>query len=341
MPLLLLCLLLFHLPNTRAEEADAEIPTVGRPADWPFSEASGNFRVSASAEPAFVEAQSPLTFILRVEAVAPVRQPPRRIALHELTAFAGRFDFLEADNNDSRQPNQQTWEFVYRIQPKRDDVTAVPGVPFVFFNPDIHYPRKGFQVAYTDPIPLTVRPHEIYAVPLNAPDALLRLATGPHLLAHQPTWTPPGLWFMVFLMLAPPSLCAAWYFAWRRIYPDAARMARQRRSLAARRALIALRASERLLPELQPARIAAVVSDYLRNRCDATALELSPADAADCLRRLGCPQTLVESSAQLVRDCDAARFSPDGTKLISNLPDAARRFILEVEAETWAASHSC
>jgi hypothetical protein len=337
---LFLCLLPFLASGLRAGEVEAEIPTVGRPADLPFSEASGNFRVSASAEPTVVEAQSPLTFVLRVQAIAPVRQPPRRIDLRELPDFAERFDFLEADNNSERRPNQQTWEFVYRIQPKRDDVTAVPGVPFVFFNPDIQYPLKGFQVAYTDAIPLTVRPHEVFPVPLDAPDNLLRLATGPGLLAHQQTWALPGPWVMTFLLFAPPVLCAVWYFTWRRLYPDAAGLARRRRSLAARRALQALRGGGSIPRDQQAARVAAVVAGYLRGRCDAPAVELSPAEAADCLGRVGCSSTLVEKAADFFRDCDAARFAPDGMPSVTDLPAAARRFILDVEAETWAASHS-
>jgi hypothetical protein len=335
-----LCLLCCLPADASAAEAETEIPTVGRPADLPFSEASGNFRVSASAEPTDLEAQSPLTFVLRVEAVAPVRQPPRRIDLRELPAFAGRFDFLEADNNGARQPNLQTWEFVYRIQPKGDDVAAVPSVPFVFYNPEIQYPRKGFQVAYTDAIPLTVRPHDIYAVPLNAPDNLLRLATGGGLLVRQQSWTLPSPWIMAFFLLAPPSLCGAWYFAWRRLYPDAARLARLRHSLAARRSLQALRGSERLPPDQQAVRIAAVVADYLRGRCDATAGEISPAEAAGCLARAGCSPALVEGAVELFRNCDVTRFAPDGTRFVADLPGTARRFILNVEAETWAASHS-
>ena len=168
--------------------------------------------------------------------------------------FAERFDFLESGNDGEHRPNQQTWEFAYRIQPKGDDVTSVPSVPFVFFNPDIQYPHKGFQVAYTDPIPLTVKPHEIYAVPLNAPDNLLRLATGSELLAVQKPGPAPDAWVMALLLLAPPLLCAAWYFAWRRLYPDAAGMARQRRSHAARRALHSLRDMGRDPPDQQAAR---------------------------------------------------------------------------------------
>ncbi len=45
---LLLCLLFILPASLRAAEAEGEIPTVGRPADLPFSEASGHFRVSAS-----------------------------------------------------------------------------------------------------------------------------------------------------------------------------------------------------------------------------------------------------------------------------------------------------
>jgi hypothetical protein len=337
---LLLCLLLFLPSSLRAADAETEIPTVGRPADLPFSDASGNFRVSASAEPTVVEAQSPLTFVLRVESLAPIRLPPRRIDLRELPAFAERFDFLEQDNNSERRPNPQIWEFVYRIQPKRDDVTAVPGVPFVFFNPEIQYPRKGFQVVYTDAIPLTVRPHEVYAVRLDAPDNLLMLATGAGLLAPQQPWAPPAPWVMALVVLAPPLLCAAWYFAWRRLYPNAAGLARQRRSLAARRALQALRGTGRLPSEQQAARVAAVANDYLRGRCDAAAVEISPAEAADCLKSVGCSPALAERAAAFFRDCDAARFARDGALSASDLPAVARRFILDVEAETWAASRS-
>ena len=276
--------------------------------------------------------------MLRVQALAPVLQAPRRIDLRQLPAFAARFDFLEADDNSERRPNPQTWEFVYRIQPKRDDVAAAPCVPFVFFNPEIQYPRKGFQVAYTDPIPLTVRPHEIYAVPLDAPDNLLNLAAGTGLLApHQP-WAEPGPWAAAFLLFAPPAVCAAWYFAWRRLYPDAAGLARRRRSLAARRALQSLDGIGRLRPDQRAARIAAVIAAYMRGRCDAAAVELSPTEAADCLQGAGCSPALAASAAALFRDCDAARFAREGSRLITDLPASARRFILDVEAETWAVS---
>jgi hypothetical protein len=124
------------------------------------------------------------------------------------------------------------------------------------------------------------------------------------------------------------------------LYPDAAGLAGQRRSRAARRALQALQGANRLPPDEQAARVAAVVADYLRRRCDATAEEMSPSEAANCLEHVGCSSDLTKKGVEFFKDCDAARFGPDGTPSDDDLPTAARRFILNVEAETWAASHS-
>lgn len=332
-----LCLLTFA-PALRAEDAAYEIPAVGRPADLPFSGASGDFRVRASAAPTTLEAETPFTLTLIVEAVTAVRQPPRRIDLREAPAFAERFRFLESAKGDDRRPNERTWEFVYRLQPKRQDVTAVPGAPFVFFNPEIQYPRKGFQVAYTDAIPLTVRPHDYFPVAVAGPDVVFGVAGGPPIQQRQDSWAPPGPATTVFLVMAPPVLCAAWYLCWRRLYPDAARIARQRRSLAARRALQALRGSGRLPAVQRATRVAAVAAEYLRTRFDATVVEPTPGEAAACLGRAGCPAALADVAAALFRACDAVRFGPGGAAAGADLPEACARFILAVEAETWSAS---
>jgi hypothetical protein len=337
-----LVLLLFLLLSSRlrADDADSEIPAVGRPADLPFSEASGDFRVRASAEPTTLIAQHPFTLTLTVVALREVSQPPRRIDLRELPSFAERFDFPEGQPGAERRPNLQTWEFVYRLQPKREDVTRVPGVPFVFFNPEIQYPRKGFQVAYTDPIRLTVAPPPVYVVPVTAPDRFFAIAKSDLVLEPRSSWSPPGAGTVAALLLAPPLLCAGWYLGWRRLYPDAARLARRRRSVAARRALQALHGVKRLPPGQRAARAAAVAADYLRVRLDAPAEEPTPVEAAACLQRGGCSPGLAEQAAAFFRECDAVRFGPTGAPAGLDLPAAAARFILAVEAETWSTSRS-
>ncbi|HEY7424978.1 MAG TPA: hypothetical protein VH682_12175, partial [Gemmataceae bacterium] len=136
------------------EAADPnDIPVVGRPSDLPFSEASGWFEVQTHAEPTTVEAETPLTFTMSVRAVRPTRQPPQRLDLRQLPAFNERF-YIEDPSEEPNRPDEKTWEFVYRLKPRRDSVTEVPGLPFVYFNPYLLTASKGFQVLYTDPIPL-------------------------------------------------------------------------------------------------------------------------------------------------------------------------------------------
>jgi hypothetical protein len=323
----------------RADDAGSEIPTVGRPADLPFSGASGDFHVWADAAPTTLEAEKPLTFTLHIEARGDFQQPPRRIDLRELPAFQARFTFEEIDGAE-RRSGPGNWEFIYRLHPKNLDVNGVPGVPFVFYNPDIQYPRKGFQVAYTDPIPLTVKPHAAFVLPVSGPEFLFSSAAGPGVVAARTPWTPPGLETTAALLAGPPLLCLAWYLGWRRLYPDAARLARRRRSLAAHRGIQALRGAGRLPLPQQAARAAAVVAEYLRARCDAPAEEPTPTEAAACLKRAGCTDALADQAAAFFRDCDAARFAPEKVTAEAGLTAAAENFILTVEAETWSASRS-
>ncbi len=303
-------LLLFLLTPSglRADDAAPEMPPGGRPADLPFSDASGDFRVWADAQPRTLEAQKPLTLTLRVEARGPARRPPRRIDLRELPAFKDRFSFEEIDDGGESSAAPGAWEFVYRLHPRGEGVTAVPGIPFVFYNPEIEYPRKGFQVAYTDPIPLTVKPPPVYIIPVAGPEVLFSSAPAPAVTAAQGPWAPPGPWAVGALLSAPPLLCLAWYLGWRRLYPAAARLNQRRRSLAARRALQALRGAERLPPLQRAARIAAVVAEYLRTRFDAAAEEPTPAEAAECLARARCSPPCVAR-----RQPSSARATPPGS----------------------------
>jgi hypothetical protein len=349
----LLTLTLYLLPASsvlRADDAGAEIPTVGRPADLPFSGGSGDFRVRAEATPTTLEAQHPLTLTLHVTAIGEVRQAPHRIDLRALPSFKSRFDFPEWNAGAERQPDQRTWEFVYRLQPKREDVATVPGIPFVFYNPEIQYPRKGFQVAYTDPISLTVTPHQHYVGPLVIPP-FASVAAGPQILEDGRSWLQPGPAAVASVLVAPPLACVAWFLCWRRFYPDAARRAQQRRSAAARRALQDLRGAGRLPAGLRAERVAAVTAEYLRSRFDAPAVEPTPDEAAASLTRAGCSPGLADQAAAFFRDCDATRFAPAAPVLphaggerrergSPDLAEAAARFILAVEAETWSPSRS-
>jgi hypothetical protein len=322
------------------DDADAtEAPLVGRPADLPFSEGVGSFQVTARAEPTRVQAEKPLRLTLRVEATGPVRHPPQRIDLRQVSAVTESFYVEDAADGD-RHPDERTWEYVYVLKPRDTSVTEVPGLPFAFYNPAIRPASRGFQVVYTDPIPLQVSKHAVYAVPLQAPESAYQLATGPELLAERTPWRLPGPAWLALLLAAPPLLCAAWYAGWRRLHPNAARRAVQRRSRAARLALEALRGSRQLPAEQQAARAAAAVTGYLRERLDLTVAEPTPAEVAGYLKGKGLSAGLTEQAAHFMELCDVARFLPAPPGPGADLAEAASQFILAVEAETCAPPRS-
>ncbi|HWG42958.1 MAG TPA: hypothetical protein VN688_09245 [Gemmataceae bacterium] len=314
-----------------------DIPVAGRPSDLPFSEASGWFAVRASAQPTTLEAETALTFTVSVQATHETRRPPQRIDLRQLPAFAEQFYIEEPSSEAPTRPNERTWEFVYRLKPRRTGVSEIPSVPFVYFNPCLLTANKGFQVIYTDSIPLHVLPHESVQVPIQGPENAFTLATGPAVLEHQTAWTPPGMAMGLALLLVPPFLCAIWYLSWSRIYPDAARAARQRRSRAARQALSLLHAARRLKTEGRVHRVPAIVATYFQQRLDLISAEPTPHEVAVLLMQRGCSPALTEQAVRFFEACDRARFLPAADSERANLPDSARQLILAVEAETCPA----
>ncbi len=317
-----------------------EIPVVGRP-PGPFSEASGrHFLVSATAEPTTVQAEQPVLFTLRVQADGRVYRPPQRLDLTQLSSFNDNF-YIDDPKLDTHDAATQTWQFVYRLKPRRTDVTEIPSVEFVYFNPEIltDKPEKRFQRPLTDEIPLRVTVHEsIPPPPKPVPELFLQTQTGPELLAHRAPWSPPGWPLLAALLLIPPLFCAAWYLVWRRLYPDAARRIQQRRSRAAKLALKQLQRLPQDAPEARAAHIAAAVTTYLQQRLDLPTAEPTPTEAAVHLRIAGCPDALTKRAEQFFQTCDAVRFYPNASA--TELPTSAQQLILDLEAHTWASAQS-
>jgi hypothetical protein len=157
-------------------------------------------------------------------------------------------------------------------------------------------------------------------------DHLFHVATGPEVLR-----TPfvPCQWAWLAVGLFGPLAAGAWFLVWRRIYPDAARMAHIRRSRAARRALDAIRKSGRTLDP--PATIAAAVLSYLRTRFPLPESAVTPSEIAGELTEAQVPSEVAEDIADVFRACDHARFAPPGDRGAS-LADAAEAAIARLEA---------
>jgi hypothetical protein len=330
----------FLPPPVRADEAD-EVPLVGRPVEFPFSQASAGFarqggellapfRVEATATPRRVEVEQPVTLTVTIRAVAPVRLPPRRIDLREVPAFSRHFHVEDVTDGKKERLGPTAWRWTYRLRPRQVGHTEVPGVPFVFYNPDLRPADRAFQVVFTDPVRLTVTPPEPPVVPGELPPTMLEVDTGPPLLARVSRWSGPGPMLVVAVLALPPLLCAGWYLAWRRLYPDALLLSRQRRSWAAQRALAALDAAQRRTGRAQAESVSSAVVLYLRERFDLVPLEPTPQESARWLERFGYPETLTERLQLLLEGCAAARFGPAPAP-DSDLAGPAQGLIVELE----------
>jgi hypothetical protein len=317
--------------------ADDEPPVVGQPPH--FNGAVGRFRAEASVEPDHAQAEDPLTYTVRLTAEGKVKEPPQRPALADFSGFTDSFYLEDLDPPEGAHPDEKTWAFAYRLKPKGTAVKAVPGFPFVFFVPGFIPAKNGYMTVYVPEVPITVTPRQevggtTAAKPITAPEEALALAGG-DVLAREGGRLPGPLVLMVALLL-PPMGALAWYVAWRRLYPDAARLARRRRSRAAQEAIKALHdLDNRADPEKRARRTAAAVAAYLRNRLELSVVEPTPAEAAALLGARGLPAELAGQTADLLRRCAAVRFDPE-PPAAADLADAAEQLILALEAATWS-----
>src|SRR5205823_8856880 len=125
----------------------------------------------------------------------------------------------------------------------------------------------------------------------------------PRVLGHQPFEPCYGMW--AALLAGGPLVAGLWFVVWRRLYPDAARLARMRRSRAARRATDAIRRAGRT-PD--PAgTIATAVLGYLRSRFPLPPGAETPGEIGDGLRTAGLSDAEAARAIGFFRRCDEAR----------------------------------
>jgi hypothetical protein len=305
-------------------------PLKNRPAR--FSGAVGEFEITQTAVPTDLRPDETVTLTVKVAAVGPFREPPQRPDLKGLPAFADRFHVADLPDPAAPKPDARSWEFVYRLRPKDATVDEVPSLPFIYYKPGPGTARGAYQTAYADGIDLHVHEPAPPPKPLpEGPESLYRIAEGHGVLPGR-SW---GDFFpsaAVFVLIVAPLACAAWYRVWQRLYPDAARQARQRRSQAARLALRALEPLRRRPPPDQARLATAVVTTYLRQRLDLPAAEPTAAEAVAPLKRFGCTDGLTRELVEFYHAGDATRFAPAPPEPVP-FADTAARLILALETE--------
>jgi hypothetical protein len=335
-----------------------EVPQVGRPDN--FSGASGSFRVEAAIEPDSTHVEEPVWLTFRVIAVGPVAFPPERIPLEQCEELQAAF-FIEEVRPRVPSPvsravavlgqptsspsvatlavtaglSQETsWEFVWKLRPRHERVTEVPGLPFAFHNPRILSAERSFQTQYTDSLPLRVLPPEVFEVPIQAGERFFAPGQGDPLVQQVRRGLSVPL--LLALALLPLFGCVIWYAWWRRLYPDAARLAQKRRSRAARQALAALERVPQTPAEKQAELVATAVTTYLHQRLDLPVAEPTPLETAGWLERLGCNPVSAGRAREFLKACDAARFQPTPSAPGRELTRAAGELILALEEESCA-----
>ncbi|MEM8678074.1 MAG: BatD family protein [Planctomycetota bacterium] len=186
------------------------LPLVGQPAD--FRGAVGDYIVVTQASPSSVAAGDPVTLQIGIRGTGPmelVQAPP----LARIPEFAR--DFRVTDEPLAGVVDGDTKVFVTTIRPRNEEVAAIPGVPFSFFDPA----TGSYRTATSDPIPLSVSPAESLALdsivgnvatndshaPSNGPNINVKLYEGASVISEPWSipWRPLLFGFGVLWMVAP------------------------------------------------------------------------------------------------------------------------------------------
>jgi hypothetical protein len=296
------------------------IPEVGRPTTNFYGAAGAGVRVAWSLDRDTVALGEEIVATLTVTNVT----NPRNVArpdLDKLPEYRARFTVTDQPDPQPAAGANEV-KFTYRLRPRDLAVEELPRLDFHYYNPALPV-GKDFPMTRTPKVGITVTPPKPKpappAVPLRAPEHLFAVATGATVLDGAP-FAPCG-WAWAAAGLAGPLAALAWYLAWRRVFPDAARLAKLRRSRAARRAADAIRRAGRA-PD-PPAAVAGAVLGYLRSRFPLPPGAVTPGEVGAALAELGLPAADCGAVADFLRDCDAARFSPAGDADASLAADAA------------------
>jgi hypothetical protein len=324
--------------RAKPRPAVEEPPLAGQPMS--FSGGIGRFKVAARVSATEVRAEDPLLYTLHVSCVGPLGRAPDRPDLRKLPRFKSRFDIQDAPARDpvAARPAGNAWEFRYILKPRSPEVTEVPPLLFSYYKPGVIPAHKGYWTTATSTIPIKVSPRSRAIVPtaagdpLRAPERFYHITEGAAVLRYDDGLAQPQKWTIALVLVGPPALALGWYLTWRRRYPNAARLAKIRRSRAALQALQALHAVKDADAAARAHHAAKAVDAYLRDRFALTGSAPTPAEIETHLHEVGLASTRAVQVADFFRACDAACFAPMPSS--ENLPAAAEHLILTLEGES-------
>ncbi len=230
--------------------------------------------------------------------------------LAELPDFARHFIVTRLPDSP---PSNKEVRFDYALRPRNRTVTQVPALVFKFQSLAAPPGKNPFRSARAESVPITVtEPPAPPPVPLTEDDHHFHLVGDMRNLSASFV---PRSWAWAAAALFGPLVAFVWFMAWQRLFPDAARLARLHRSRAARRADREIRHAGRT-PD-PPAAIATALLHYLRARFPLPLSAVTPGELTAALTVCNVPSEVAEQTADVIRECDRARFAPPGDRGVS------------------------
>lgn len=150
-------------------------PLAGRPAN--FSHLIGRFAIAVEVEPTTVVVEDPLTVRVKISGAVAAGDAPSRQYLRLFPDDVSESFFLEPRPEDDRwNPDDRTWNFVWKLRPKSVDVREVPSLALSYYSPTL----RRYQTVLSDSIPIDVKPRPSSkmndASPREIAEQFLRLA---------------------------------------------------------------------------------------------------------------------------------------------------------------------
>lgn len=276
-----------------------DIPVIERPPDHFYGAISGpkSVRVRWQLTTAAVPFGESFTLTLVVSnAVNPdeLARPP----LLDFAEFRTLFSAVEDLPPDPTANDEAA--FRYRVTPRNEGTFSIPELKFCSYQPlapagsrtlTTHAGKEAFAVT---------RPAVTRSPPLVGPSEFFTVrADGAFTRSGAPDW-----WAWVVLFAASVVGGVVWVVGWRRLYPDAARLAAIRRHRAVRIALDRLRR-----PHVSADAVAVTLRNYLIARWGLAFTAQTPAEVASGLAEVGVPAERAAEAEGVLRACDAARFA--------------------------------
>jgi hypothetical protein len=318
--------LLLLLCGAAAAIGEVSIPVVGQPS--PFYGAAGSgVKIETIASPVELAIDDWLLFTIRVSKLvnADDVQRPDLSAIDEF-----RRDF-QVDDEPTTEPDPKgTRVFRYRLRPRSAKVKAIPGLVFPYYDPNLPQPTDRpefpFRKARAEPIAIRI----VKAAPLPEKIIPLEVPAFTEALAEPAPGIPKWIWWLI--AAGPPLVAIGWCAVWRAMNPVGDRLARRRRSRAARLALRTLHSLARHT-RADPSAVVGCIAIYLAERFDLPGVFRTPADLAHHLRNANASDETIAECVEFLRAADAARFAPSPDVTAEVLIADAKQLIRRQEGE--------